>query len=211
MCYHGQNCPSLVPHCLPLQWLWGWISAVCMIESKPRDGFSNVRLVFLHLWMGAGYYQLDPGLSVCSMLAMAGGDSTWIHLFISALTITCTHLGAHHSWKEHSTVSGTSLRLFQRCMKWGNSIPQHWALAAVTIAFIPGLQTPLPHTLLLNFFLKSENGVEGKRKEAPLYGKWQAHCVPIKFHKLLYFWPWNWVVLNCSCIQELGDSARSNW
>lgn len=155
---------SLVPRCLPLQWLWCRISAVCMIVSKPRDRFSNVRLIFLHLWTAAGYYQLDPGLSVCSMLAMAGGDSTWIHLFISALTITCTYLGAHHLWKEHSTVSATSLYLSQHCMKWGNSIPQQWALAAVIIAFIRRIQTPLPHTLLLKFFLKSEDGVEDKRK-----------------------------------------------
>lgn len=68
MCFYEPCCSSLVPHCLPLLWLWGWIAAVCMIVSKARDRTGNLRLIFLHLWTGAGYYQLDPGLSVCTVL-----------------------------------------------------------------------------------------------------------------------------------------------
>lgn len=72
MCFYEPHCPSLVPHCLPLLRLWGWIAAVCMIVSKPRDRSGNSRLIFLHLWTGAGYYRLDPGLSVCAVLPVCG-------------------------------------------------------------------------------------------------------------------------------------------
>lgn len=70
MCSYEPCCPSLVPHCLPLLWLWGWKAAVCMIASKPRDMSGNLRLIFLHLWTGADYYQLDPGLSVCTVVSI---------------------------------------------------------------------------------------------------------------------------------------------
>lgn len=180
---------SLVPRCLPLQWLWCRISAVCMIVSKPRDRFSNVRLIFLHLWTAAGYYQLDPGLSVCSMLAMAGGDSTWIHLFISALTITCTYLGAHHLWKELSTVSATSLYLSQHCMKRIQYLSNELLLPS-SLLLSAGFK--LTSHVAAKIFLEIRGWCGGqekseKRKEAPLHGKCQAHCVPINFHRLLYF------------------------
>lgn len=72
MCPYELRCPPLVPHCLPLLWLWGWIATVCMIASKLRDRSGNLRLIFLRLWTGAGCYQLDPGLSVCAVLPICG-------------------------------------------------------------------------------------------------------------------------------------------
>lgn len=71
ICSYKPHCPSLVPQCLPLLWLWGWIATVCMIVSKPRDSSGNLRFIFLHLWTGADYYQLDPGLSVCTILPIS--------------------------------------------------------------------------------------------------------------------------------------------
>lgn len=72
MCSYEMCRPCLVPGCLPLLWLWGWIAAVCMIVSKPRDRSGNLRLILFHSWTRACYYQLHPWLSVCAMQPICG-------------------------------------------------------------------------------------------------------------------------------------------
>lgn len=82
MCSYEPCCSSLVPHCLPLLWLWGWIAAVCMILSKPRDSSGKLRLIFLHLWPGAGYYQFDPGLPLSAVLPVCGRRKFHVDIYL---------------------------------------------------------------------------------------------------------------------------------
>lgn len=112
-CSYKPHCSSLVPHCLPLLWLWGWIAAVCMIVSKPRDRSGNLRLIFLCLWTGADYYQFDPGLSVCAMLPICGRRG--FHVDISLRFWFDYH---KHSFRVLVTLEKSKAASIRKVLSW---------------------------------------------------------------------------------------------